>query len=89
MGVTKSWKEAVLWYRKAAEQELPRAQYNLAWCYENGRGVEKDRDRALELYRKAAEQDYADAQKALARLSCSGREKKSGFFKGFFGGRKG
>ena len=56
VGVTKSWKEAVLWYRKAAEQELPRAQYNLAWCYENAKGVELDYGEAARLYRTAAEQ---------------------------------
>ena len=80
----------MLWYCKSAEQELPRAQYNLAWCYEHGRGVEKDSVRALELYQKAAEQDYGDAQKAVDRLFGSGHDqgKRSGFFKDLFGGRK-
>jgi len=30
------------WYKKAAEQGHASAQYNLAVCYENGTGVEKD-----------------------------------------------
>ena len=33
---------AVLWYRKAAEQGSPKAQAALAACYANGRGVERD-----------------------------------------------
>ncbi len=40
-----SWEEAVRWYRAAAEQGLPRAQCNLAWCYEYGKGVAQDLDR--------------------------------------------
>jgi len=38
------------------------AQYNLAVCYENGTGVEKDEQEAVEWYKKAAEQGYASAQ---------------------------
>jgi TPR repeat protein len=57
--------EAVRWYRKAAEQGHATAQYNLGWCYENGRGVEKDAREAVRWYRKAAEQGNAVAEGAL------------------------
>ena len=30
------------WYRKAADQNLAEAQYNLGYCYANGQGVAKD-----------------------------------------------
>ena len=41
-GVLKDDKEAVKWYRKAADQGVAIAQYNLALMYDNGRGVLKD-----------------------------------------------
>jgi TPR repeat protein len=34
--------EAVKWFRKAADQGLAPAQYNLGVCYANGEGVPKD-----------------------------------------------
>ena len=55
-GVEQNWREAVKWYRKAAELELSRAQCNLAWCYEHGKGVEQDLAEAVAWYRKAADQ---------------------------------
>jgi TPR repeat protein len=39
MGVTESVKEAVEWYRKAAEQGVPDAQSNLGLMYKKGQGV--------------------------------------------------
>ena len=71
-------------------QGLPRAQYNLAWCYENGRGVPRDAEKALELYRAAAEQAYDGAAEAVERLEGGGKapREKRGFFKGLFGGHK-
>lgn len=40
-GVTHDAVEAVLWYRRAAEQGHAQAQYNLASHYEEGRGVDR------------------------------------------------
>ena len=34
--------EAVKWYRKAAEQNDAKAQFNLGVCYDDGQGVAKD-----------------------------------------------
>jgi hypothetical protein len=56
------------WYRKAAEQGYADGQFNLGWCYENGRGVPRDLDEARRWYRKAAAQGHADARKRLAEL---------------------
>jgi uncharacterized protein len=61
-GVPQSYKDAVLWYRKAAEQGDAAAQNNLAVCYENGEGVPKSYEDAVSWYRKAAEQGDARAQ---------------------------
>jgi TPR repeat protein len=52
----------VKWYRKAADQKLPKAQYSLGFCYANGTGVEQDVEQAVKWYRKAADQGNADAQ---------------------------
>jgi TPR repeat protein len=40
--VLKDDKEAVRWYRLAAEQGFPEAQTNLGLMYESGQGVEQD-----------------------------------------------
>jgi TPR repeat protein len=39
---------AAKWFHRAAELNDPVALYNLALCYEKGRGVETDRVKALE-----------------------------------------
>jgi len=65
--------EGVKWYRKAADQNLVRAQYNLGFCYANGRGVPKDEVEAAKWWRKAAEQDDADAQYNLGNCYNNGQ----------------
>ena len=61
-GVVKNQVESVIWYRKAAEQNLSGAQYNLGTCYELGQRVTKDMAEAVKWYRKAAEQNMPEAQ---------------------------
>ena len=46
--------QAVIWYRKAADQESAAAQNNLGLMYENGRGVPQDYIRAHMWYNLAA-----------------------------------
>ena len=58
----KNYVEAVTWFRKAAEQGLAKAQYNLGVSYANGRGVTQSYTEAVKWYRKAAEQGVAKAQ---------------------------
>jgi len=41
-GVVKDHTEAAKWYRKAADQNLAKAQYNLGVCHERGDGVAED-----------------------------------------------
>ena len=45
-GVTKDYKEAVKWWRLAADQGNPTAQFNLGLMYDNGQGVTQDYVRA-------------------------------------------
>ncbi len=67
-GVKQDYKEAVKWYRKAAEQGHAEAQYKLGFMYENGRGVvQSDKDAAI-WYRKAADQGDVYAQLNLAQM---------------------
>ena len=61
-GLPKSYDEAVKWFLKAAEQGLPKAQYNLAICYRYGEGVVQDFKAAAEWFAKAAAQCNASAQ---------------------------
>ena len=51
--------------RKAAEMEIPEAQYRLGLMYRDGEGVEKNYEKAVEWYRKSAKQGYASAENNL------------------------
>ena len=53
------------WFRKPAEQNYARAQYNLGVCFGAGAGVAKDPVEAAKWFRKAAEQNLAKAQYSL------------------------
>ena len=64
---------AVAWYRMAADQGFAAAQYNLAFMYEDGRGVQQDEREAARWYRRAAGQSYVDAQNNLGVMYFQGR----------------
>lgn len=61
-------KEKAVWLGKAAELGLPEAQYQLGKCYENGSGVQRNRDLALRYYRLAAKQKHEEAAAAAKEL---------------------
>ncbi|KAG0258022.1 hypothetical protein DFQ27_004821 [Actinomortierella ambigua] len=52
----------VEWYRMATKLAMARAQNDLGWMYDNGRGAERNGALAVELYRKAALQGESTAQ---------------------------
>ncbi len=59
------------WYRKAAEQGLKEAQYNLGLSYygwDDGPGLRQNYEEAADWFRKAAEQGYERAQGRLDLL---------------------
>ncbi|MFN7097172.1 MAG: SH3 domain-containing protein, partial [Gammaproteobacteria bacterium] len=60
--VKKDPKQAVIWYRKAADKGLAAAQNDLGVMYLEGNGVDKDYIQAKDCLLKAANQDYAEAQ---------------------------
>ena len=55
------YREAVKWFRKAAEQGHAGAQANLGFMYDRGWGVPEDDREAVKWFRKAAEQGHAGA----------------------------
>jgi TPR repeat protein len=67
-GVPRDDAQAVAWYRKAAEQNLPLGQMNLGAMYLTGRGVPKDEAQAMGWFQKAAAQGEEQAKKKLAML---------------------
>ncbi len=73
LGVAKDDAEAVKWFRKAAEQNLADAQYDLGVCYDKGQGMAKDSVGAVKWFRKAAEQNYAEAQYNLGLHYANGQ----------------
>ena len=54
------------WFEKAATSGFPRAQSDLAGCYEFGIGTACDTDLSFYWYLKAANQGFADAQLCAA-----------------------
>jgi TPR repeat protein len=70
--VTKDDKEAVHWYRLAADQGYSKAQFNLGMMYEYGLGVATDVKEAIRWDRLAAEQGNIDAQYRLGHIYFQG-----------------
>ena len=70
--VEKDVKEAVQWYRNAAEQGHAEAQYGLGVMYANGEGVPEDDKEAVIWYRQAAAQGNAAAQHNLGLMYTAG-----------------
>jgi TPR repeat protein len=58
--------EAVVWYRKSAEQGIAHAQFNLGVHLANGLGCKQDEAEAVKWYREAANQGYINAVYNLA-----------------------
>lgn len=58
--------EAIAWYQKAAAQDEPEAQYELARLYAAGEGIDPDFEQAYQLFTKSAEKMYAPAIRVLA-----------------------
>ena len=59
------YEEAVVWFRKAADQGHLGAQTWLGCAYQRGEGVDKDCVEAVRWYRKAANQGNKEAQLRL------------------------
>jgi TPR repeat protein len=67
------YKQAINWYRLAAEQEHVLAQSNLGFMYEKGQGVAQNYKEAMTWYRLAAEKNNALAQYNLGVMYAYGQ----------------
>ena len=61
------YENAVILYRESAEHGYSEGQWRLGYCYEFGKGVDKDYTEAINWYRKSAEQGNPVGQ---CRLGC-------------------
>jgi TPR repeat protein len=68
-GVPQNDAQAAKWFRKAAEQKMPRAQYNLGVMYANGRGVLQDDVQAHMWLNLSAAQGWNDAVEARGLIT--------------------
>ena len=82
-GLEQNYKEALKWYRMAAEQGLVEAQYNLGTVYLQGNEVPQDHKEAVKWFRMAADQGYADAQYNLGALYAMGKGVDKDFIAGY------
>ncbi len=67
-GTNQDYRQAMYWYRKAADQGDPDAQYILGRLFEEGLGVQRDHGQAKFWYQKAADQGHVGAKADLVRL---------------------
>lgn len=65
-------KEAVQWYRMAAEHKLPEAQKKMSELYSEGKLVEKDDAELLHWVKIIAENGDVDAQRRLGKMYLDG-----------------
>jgi TPR repeat protein len=72
-GVAPDDKEAVKWYRLAADQGIAQAEFNLGHMYYEGHGVAQDYKEAMKWYRLAADQGLAQAQSNLGVMYAQGQ----------------
>ena len=61
-GVTQNYERAAFWFRRAADQGIANAAYNLGVLYQQGLGQEQDLQKALDWYRRAAQMGHPEAQ---------------------------
>ena len=61
-GVPQDFAEAMVWYRKDADQGNAKAQWCVGCLHGNGQGVKQDYAEALRWYRLSADQGHTEAQ---------------------------
>ena len=68
-----NFKEAIRWFKEAAERDFVRAQYYLGLMYQHGQGTNQDFSKSFNFYSIAADQGMAEAQHNLALLYKNGQ----------------
>ena len=56
MQLQRNQEEAIIWFSRAVKQGYSNSQINLAYCYQHGLGIAKNKPESLRLLRLAAEQ---------------------------------
>ena len=72
LGVFMDTEEAVKWYRLAADQDLPEAQYRMFVCCSDGVGIERNSVNAAKWCRKAADAGLEEAIYDMGMLYVKG-----------------
>ena len=72
-GVQQDYAEALMWYRKAADQGLAASQNMLGVMYDKGEAVPQNFSEAVKWYRKAAGQGSVSAQFSLGKKYAEGK----------------
>lgn len=70
--LNKDLKKAFEYFKKAADLNHPLAQCDVAWCYEEGSGVEQDWEKAFQLYSLSAANNCSMAQYSLGWMYDNG-----------------
>nr|WP_244422330.1 trypsin-like serine protease [Bradyrhizobium sp. ORS 285] len=73
VGVARNQAEALVWYRKAADQGLAIAQHYLGIAYFNGEGAGRDHGEAARWFNRAAAQGFAQSQYMLGLMMLDGQ----------------
>jgi len=73
LGTAKDAARAFYWYMRAAKQEQPRAQFNVADMLYHGSGTKQDRHAAMAWYERSANNGFAEAQYRWGMELQSGR----------------
>lgn len=66
--IPQDYKQSLVWYKKAAEENDPEALYNVGVASEFGLGTSKNIDNAYEYYIESADLNYASAINKLASM---------------------
>jgi TPR repeat protein len=72
-GIQQDYKKALYWYQKSAEQNNPKAQFQLGVVYERGEGLPKDYKKAIYWFQKSAEQGDEGSQAWLGHMYDNGQ----------------
>ena len=65
------------WYRKAAEQNEPAAQYSMGLMYDQGTGVPRNLTEATRWYQLAAQNGDPDAKAVLRAMGAEMQKKQA------------
>ena len=80
-GVEQSYKTALYWYKKAANEGFAQSQFNLGVYYSEGRGVSQDYNLAVYWYQKAADHNYTPGMVNLGKMYSDGKGVQQDYIK--------